>query len=576
MTINTFNQGIRITRDHSNIALACLVLSIAATFASAQTRINPRSVAAITVAPADAPFEQRLIADYIADGVADEVQVNAALARANLGTGNFDLSRHQGSPQTSAKNSGGHLMLLSGSIYLAQKINAAAIDDLTISGQGPSTVIYNGNATGAHGIEAINATPGDSQQRLNLRDFIIQGNALSGDNIHLSNVEMGLIDNVHSYDAGDDGLEWTSTDGTNGVGNKIITNSQFLWNGDDGIHLEALHETLITSCHVEENTDNGVYLVETTDTTITGCSIEDNLGTYQIEMNGSSALTSFNGVFTFNLANCDVSGGLFVLMNDNGTARISNSNVQTIVGGGNLTNQKTRMYLSNVTCSSLTGTYDRLIVQGAQCNIGAILTTGEVARFGSMRLTTAATSAITFGERFGIVGCDIDSGSTSVTFTASATTEQFILSGCDIGDTGTSGARTIEIDGRPKGGDMEIVVTGNAFALCDLTIRDGIVNFTGNTMRGAGGAGGQTLAITHTERPVAVTGNAMRLMNVDIDNTNTSNCHLVYSGNSHDSNTARTVDLQSAGNGAVVGNVYDANFTVNVAVGLTAANNVGP
>lgn len=231
----------------------------------------------------------------VCDGTADEVEINAVIdGLPTPETGNVRIY----SDGTTIGNQGGLVQLSAGWFNLATSINATSNHNLVLQGNGPATVINNANVAGAHAIVVQGSNPLTS--RVTLKDFLVQGNALSGDGIHITAGNFVTADNIHSISNGSHG--WYQIVNDNGAmptdENKTITNSFFMWNAGWGIVLERTHETIIDSNHIEENTGGGLWLKGAIDPIIKGNNIEDNGGTYQIYMGEADAYKTTGGDLT--------------------------------------------------------------------------------------------------------------------------------------------------------------------------------------------------------------------------------------------------------------------------------------
>lgn len=142
-------------------------------------------IRAATFVVAASDSEHNTAADYVCDGVADEVQINAAL--------------------DALPANGGRVVLLDGTFVLADSI-VIPDDSITLEGQGDSTYI-NGNAlTGnAHAIIV------NGHEYVTVKDFSIRTNAGGGNGTHCVCISNGSNDariiDVHILDSDVNGIQ---------------------------------------------------------------------------------------------------------------------------------------------------------------------------------------------------------------------------------------------------------------------------------------------------------------------------------------------------------------------------------
>lgn len=395
--------------------LTILTLLAVALPGRGQTRLNPRN-SVITVAGADSPFELRLLADYICDGVADEVQWNAALSRANIASGNAQVDLIRASDPTTPNrtaNEGPVVEGMPGSYQLAAPIDLSSYAVYpTIRGYGHQTIIE--PPANGHAITA-NYDRTSLGEGVTIENLLIQGDGSTGyHGIFVTNAQATTIRNVRVHGCALDGVvlsggtfevheddsdataDWSwaasgsgtgeyylvyyqslnsgkgidhkltkpsgvnldgsgATEGTVGsltagqwdwadndtigystiyvrlsddskpdpgdvkllgavVGNHTITDSQFQWNGRSGVKLRAVHETPVTSCHMEENVQAGLWVDQTANIHVTSCSIEDQGDGTASQLGYKSVLgldTKLTGVIIENSAEISAVSGSF-------------------------------------------------------------------------------------------------------------------------------------------------------------------------------------------------------------------------------------------------------------------------
>ncbi len=259
----------------------------------------PPRVATLFVAAYDSLDKCRAQADYICDGVADEVQINAALAAVNA-------------------IGGGRVVLSEGRFVLAASIVIPG-NSITIEGQGRSTEI-DGDAllTGAHAIAAI------SREYSVIKNLVVHTSIGIGKTCHciyLENPNFAEIDGVditgsdsdgirlagatayfvyikrcYIYDVDDSGINIITTSdsaqchifsnmieqsGIHGIifsscpashFEQRVEHNYILYSAQHGIHGEMLKEGQILGNFIEFNTSDGIYL----DTDSDNNQIEDN------------------------------------------------------------------------------------------------------------------------------------------------------------------------------------------------------------------------------------------------------------------------------------------------------------
>jgi hypothetical protein len=238
--------------------------------------------ATIVIAASDSSAKSKAQADYVCTGTNDHITINAAIATLPT-TGNVTIP---GASEVLEANQGGNILLLEGSYQIAGAIDVSGRSNVTIEGIGPATVIYNTATDGSHAIQAINT--GAPKNRVVVKNLTVVGNALSGDGIHLREINYQKVEDVYCLSNGGNGISIIGDTEAGAAENKIITNVQCLYNKLDGLHIEsiampaqcAIHETLISNSHFEENYRYNIGLINVIDLHLNNCSIEDCHGEY--------------------------------------------------------------------------------------------------------------------------------------------------------------------------------------------------------------------------------------------------------------------------------------------------------
>lgn len=196
-------------------------------------------------------------ADYTCDGVADEVQINAALNALPAG--------------------GGRVVLLDGTYVLADPI-IIPDDAVTLEGQGYSTLINgDGLATGEHAIII------DGHEEVTIRNLSVQTEDGAGKICHCINISNGanrfLIEHVTVLESDDDGIHIEGTsisggtihqcrvEGADGAGICVDMTA------NDRIVNLVISECMIASClnGIELNTSTDCERYTIVDNEITSC-----------------------------------------------------------------------------------------------------------------------------------------------------------------------------------------------------------------------------------------------------------------------------------------------------------------
>jgi len=233
---------------------------------------------ALVVAASDSSTKSKNGADYVCDGVADEVEINAALNALPAG--------------------GGKVILREGTFTIAAPITFPA-DSITLEGQGRGTFIDgDGLATGEHAI-VVSET-----DYCAIKNLAIQTEDGGGKTSHCIYLEY----------AGD----YLTIDGV------IIIDSD-----SDAINLyDAVHQLTIRNCVIEDADDRGIAVYNPIDSTITNNIIKSTGG------RGISIYSSASGVTITNNVIIEVAVGDGIYITGGNWVVISNNYIHDILGTG--------------------------------------------------------------------------------------------------------------------------------------------------------------------------------------------------------------------------------------------------
>lgn len=248
----------------------------------------PPRVATLLVAANDALDRTRAQADYICDGVADEVQINLALNALPAG--------------------GGRVMLSEGTFTLADPITLPA-NNISIKGQGRGTFLDgDGLATTEHAIVINGVT------NCEVRDLAIQtqdGGTKTCHCIHIAN----------------------------GASSTSVTQVTFVASDSDGVHIDgtAMYDVTIRQCTFLTDIDeHGIFMDLTAANIMTRTTVHDNLfiGTGQeaIELGATGAGHVYCEI-TDNLIFATGAGD-GILINEMTYSDLSNNFVYGAIGDG--------------------------------------------------------------------------------------------------------------------------------------------------------------------------------------------------------------------------------------------------
>ncbi|MFW6061843.1 MAG: right-handed parallel beta-helix repeat-containing protein, partial [Planctomycetota bacterium] len=248
----------------------------------------------LVVAAADAPAAIRATADFVCDGTDDQEQINAALAALpSPGTVGV-VHGATGSPDyadVTGGNRGGCVELSDGSFKLSAPVDLSGLSQVTLTGQGASTVLYNEDTSGtAPAILAVNSDT-DVQHYLEITGLMVHGTSNSGHGIDLHGVERSVIRDCWIVGNGGDGIHWTvDADEADGQDNKRLTGCEIYRNYGWGIYLSHTHDLFVTDCQLEENWEGGIRADHCKEIYLGQCQIEDS--TQIGEPDGSGGFTT--------------------------------------------------------------------------------------------------------------------------------------------------------------------------------------------------------------------------------------------------------------------------------------------
>jgi parallel beta-helix repeat protein len=177
-------------------------------------------------------------ANFVCDGVNDEVEIQAAL---------------DALPAT-----GGEVVLLDGTFNVETTINLDSYQ--TLRGMGWNTILTTSTAA----LVFLSAIGGAGTEKVGIciRDMQIDGGAgaISDCGIYFEYVDYSLIQHVYSrrHDAGI-GTWWTGIYLTNSDFNRILNNT-CLENHNYGIYLQGSSNNTVSGNHCHENAENGIFL----------------------------------------------------------------------------------------------------------------------------------------------------------------------------------------------------------------------------------------------------------------------------------------------------------------------------
>lgn len=241
----------------------------------------------LSVAANDASDESKARADYVCDGVDDDIDINAALA--------------------ALPGVGGKISLSEGTFNISNPIDIPN-DDITLEGMGNSTYIDGaGLATTEHAIVV------DGMGYCILKNFMIStgsGGGRTSHCIYVAGTLIGLvIDRVFFYNSDDDGI-YIYTDG--GVYRSYITNCLFRDIDGSGIYVGGNAAGGVSGLTIHNNTitqgAGGGVVFDTGSSGHTYCSINDN---YIVD-------SGVEGIILYDMVDSTINNNIIIQPGDDG------------------------------------------------------------------------------------------------------------------------------------------------------------------------------------------------------------------------------------------------------------------
>jgi parallel beta-helix repeat protein len=253
-------------------------------------------------------------ADYVCDGVADQVEINQAIN---------DLP-----------TSGGRVLLLEGTYNISAPITILK-NYVTLEGQGAGTKLFLVNGAECDVIDVGNGLIALEGIRIaNLRidgnkanqTVSIEGIYFWGDSGYLitkSIIENCIIENCNDYGIllsfSNNNIirgNQINSNTSNGIdifysNNNTISENQINSNGDSGISVDSSNNNTISENQINSNTFDGIYLSSSNNNTISGNQINSN--TYD----GIDIFYSNNNTISENQINSNAANGIFISDSDN-------------------------------------------------------------------------------------------------------------------------------------------------------------------------------------------------------------------------------------------------------------------
>jgi len=217
---------------------------------------------------------QKAQADYVCDGTADDVEINAAIAALPPG--------------------GGKVVLSEGTFDQQAIINA--VSRLTLEGQGQATVI---KASGAFVADIVAI---DTISDVTIRNIRFDGNNAGGVartyQIRLDTADHVLIEGCYFYDASGVGVGNDSA--TEDCTDVLITNNFFENTDKEGVRFSDSDRIIVKGCHLTDCAKDGGYLSYVLlNTGCTACLVQGNTfhatavvaSRYGVDVGASSRMT---------------------------------------------------------------------------------------------------------------------------------------------------------------------------------------------------------------------------------------------------------------------------------------------
>lgn len=237
----------------------------------------------LVVASSTAPDKVRAAADYVCDGTADDVQIQAAL--------------------DALPSAGGTVHLTEGTFIIATSININK-SSITFEGSGWSTVVKAKVGLNDHVIKFDNT---NFIASCIFRSFKLDGDLLdqsSGNGIDALGATTCIFDSIWFTAIKDYCLHFNGRADNSFGSNNFITNCQFTNGAKRGIYIQRC----------DENKINGNLFTE-----ISGYHIYDNSGSSVVSNNifvGGAGFTTGIGVYVLNTSSTVISNNMFDALND--------------------------------------------------------------------------------------------------------------------------------------------------------------------------------------------------------------------------------------------------------------------
>jgi len=220
-------------------------------------KTNKGRSATLIVAASNASPRSKRGADYVCDGTADNVEINAAI--------NYLTSL-----------GGGKIILTEGRFNLSAKLPITS-SNITIEGMGHSTILYLNNNVNDHVIEIGNGGT-STIYGVVLKNFQINGNKThqtAGDGIFCNlYIWDSFFEKLYIQEVKSNGIHLYGTVDTNGSRRNTIKECNIEYSGNDNIKIEYCHHTRIRGCtNIWGAGNDGISLYYSNSTQITDISV---------------------------------------------------------------------------------------------------------------------------------------------------------------------------------------------------------------------------------------------------------------------------------------------------------------
>jgi parallel beta-helix repeat protein len=302
------------------------------------------------VAATDSTQAEKDSADYVADGTADQTEINSALTAA----------------------SGGKVLLLAGTYTIDGTI--AIPSNTTLQGIGSGSTIF--SVAGAASFNMIeNSDQAGGNNNITIKDLRIDGNEAnvtsSRDSINLDNVGSGsgattvkgfTISNVNIVDSDGDGIS------LNNVSNGILENSSVVNSkGSRGVEILTGFNIQVNNNNISGNGDTNILLSATQDSSVTSNTFNSaaGLGGQSVHIQNGST----ENVISSNIINNNSNYGIYISSGGSTPSRntISNNVIHDNTDSGISvgTGLTTLIIGNNFNDNDSTGTGDSILLSNA-------------------------------------------------------------------------------------------------------------------------------------------------------------------------------------------------------------------